>query len=421
MVLTLDRATEPARDLLHTVLGDAHREGIPTALVRPAGRDRHGMLEADVLVAATDRDRFEALLGDHGLRHRPARGRRPHRFHSGPCTASDGTLDWLKVDLVTDLAFGSHHELRADAGSACLDARDGETSARWQLDPADELTAHLHHRVIDRASIRDADLDHLASLAERAHGPGALVASTGLHRFGPGWWTGVVTAIQHGDRTALLHADQDYRDALTRQPRLAAGRRVTAAVARKLGRTVTPRQPLVALVGPDGAGKSTTARLVAERVHIPTCILYGGTYPAGTRQRSLPGGTAATVAGRLLATRAAIAWHRRRGRLVVLDRHPLQVRPGPDEHLPVRTRLRRHLLAATLPAPDLTVVLDVPLDVLAARRPEAAPEHLSKERERHLAGLGGGPTHVVVTDRPPTQVSDAVVELVWTHAVGSRS
>ena len=61
-----------------------------------------------------------------------------------------------------------------------------------------------------------------------------------------------------------------------------------------------------------------------------------------------------------------------------------------------RTRLRRALLARSLPAPDLVVVLDAPADVLVARRAEHPIEVIEAQRRRYRELAASLPDGVVL-------------------------
>lgn len=173
-------------------------------------------------------------------------------------------------------------------------------------------------------------------------------------------------------------------------------RRVSAA-----GRT---RQGLlVALLGPDGAGKTTLSTMLATDASLRAKRIYMGrntdarnlVLPAPAwliRQR--PGRSAAAPPmlrgiGRVLgfAHQLAETWlcyaaasvHQRRGGIVLFDRYTHD--PDPQAHARTRAvRFRRRLLHAGAPKPDLIIVLDVPADVLYARKGEHSPDVLNEMR-----------------------------------------
>lgn len=420
-----DHPRSPASRLLDELLGQAVENHLEVAVIRPPGRDGAGRLEADVLVAPKDRAAFEQLLVAGSLRHRPAWGRQPHRFFIAPVAdrLGDGPIDWLKIDCVSDLAFGSRHELRTWTGARCLAARTGPERADASLAPADELAALLLHVVLDRGTIRDQDLSRLAELAAHADEPGPMVRPTLTTILGNSWWPEVIGAARRRDADRLLAQAGSMRQALRGGHRGAVvWRRGSSSVLRHSTKALTAlygRGPLVAFVGPDGTGKTTLTKALVDHAGMPTRCFYGGTYPSTQKRSSVPGLTTARVVGRLLGTRAQIGWHRGRGRLVILDRHPLQARPiAQDTHLAAKARLRRQMIAATLPAPDLLVTLDAPAAVLHRRRPEHSVEQLDRDRRRHGAFVGREVgSHSLQADRPADTLLDEATLLIWSQAL----
>ncbi|CAN5431539.1 hypothetical protein BH10ACT1_BH10ACT1_22600 [soil metagenome] len=411
---------------LRAVLGvlDAHH--LDVALVRDPGRDGAGRLEADLLVRPSQRDAVELLLAAEGFRRRPGWGRQPHRFHLRPVTdPGHDQLDWLKVDLVTDLCYGPVHELSTGAADACLDARIREPFGARRLQPADELMALLLHGLLDRDQLRLDQRGALAALATPGLEPGVLAH----HLFGDAVdrrWQELLSAIQEGDWGTVLAARPQLRVELRDGRRIASTLRgFRNRTARRLAKPLTAvaaRGALVALVGPDGTGKSTLAGTIGDAVGLPTRVLYGGTHPAGTHTSRVPGATTARITLRLLATRALIAWHRGRGRLVVLDRHPLQVRPRAGSTLSARARARRRFLSITLPRPDLLLVLDAPASVLHRRRPEHTVEQLETARGLHVVlAVTRDRARILDATATPARVLHDAVQLIWSDALAPAS
>jgi len=185
----------------------------------------------------------------------------------------------------------------------------------------------------------------------------------------------------------------------------------------------------VALVGPDGAGKSTVAREVVRSLGPDARYLYMGVNlessgrmlpttrlalafkrargrgPRMTANWRAPQAGAAhgprlvreaRAAMRLLAWlaeewyRAAIAFaYRLRGHLVVFDRHfvydyyssHIERRPGQ----PLAVRLHGRLLDRFYPRPDFVVCLDAPAALLQERKREQSVESLEERRRDYLA------------------------------------
>jgi thymidylate kinase len=210
----------------------------------------------------------------------------------------------------------------------------------------------------------------------------------------------------------------------------------------------------VALIGCDGAGKTTVARTLERETDLPLHYLYMGV-SSDSSNRQLPTtklahrikrarGAAPDTAGpqppkpppgpasplkRLrrstrstlrLTNRLAEEWYRqliamwalRRGSIVVFDRHFVADYHAADMAAEQRTLARRvhgWLLLKTYPHPDLIVFLDAPAEVLFARKGEGTIASLTRRREEYMALRNEVEDFVVV---PATQPLGDVVEQV---------
>ena len=194
------------------------------------------------------------------------------------------------------------------------------------------------------------------------------------------------------------------------------------------GRSSRRRSGTVALVGPDGAGKTTIARRLHRELPIPTAYAYMGVNPesgnhllpttrlvAWARRRlrgaddvrragastgspaPRPGSMAGGLrAGARLANRLAeefyrqliAEWQTRRGRLVIFDRHyylDFHAADIADRDRPLHRRLHGAVLQHLYPKPDLVLYLDAPAATLLARKGEGTLESLERMRGQYLA------------------------------------
>ncbi|HHH11396.1 MAG TPA: hypothetical protein ENK23_04910 [Sorangium sp.] len=206
----------------------------------------------------------------------------------------------------------------------------------------------------------------------------------------------------------------------------------------------------VALLGPDGTGKSTVARACCKRLqhlftgthvqHLRPSVLPALQRLANPRQWGRPGGQMVVTdphgkpaAGGLSSLlRLAyysgdylvgyvprLYWPAVQGRLVMFDRYhpdlladPLRWRIG----LPT---LPRQLATRALPLPDLVVLLDGPAAMLHARKEELSPDEIARQLVVYRALVGRLSNGYVVSVEPaPELVVTAVCKLVVRRQAG---
>lgn len=215
----------------------------------------------------------------------------------------------------------------------------------------------------------------------------------------------------------------------------------------------------VALIGADGAGKSTICRQLAlerpaeiktiymginveaSNVALPTTRLYRwakirtghaenmGGPPDPTRRRrprnQLKRWVKGLKSGLLLLNRLADEWYRqlvawlyaRRGFIVVFDRHYYADYyaydiDGNDPDRPITSRIHGAILRRFYPKPTLTILLDAPAEILFARKQEGSTELIERRRQEYLH-MGGVLQHFVIVDADQPQ--DTVVRHVLAH------
>ncbi len=343
--------------------------------------------EIDLLVHPADLRRASTALSRAGFIRLVSWGHLPHRFF----IRYDAEADcWIKCDVVTSIAFGRPvHNLVTALGEPCLAGRQRQGAAFMPC-PEDELVTLLLHCILDKREFRHERKERVQQLRRLAMRETRLQEH--LSRYWPSvTWSTLAGRIDREEWAALLAFHDEITAQLRQNQRVfTVARSLRDRTLRRLGRCARlarPNAPSVALLAPDGAGKSTLVTALRDRFVAPVHSVYMGLYQGGSGRR---GGTRLPGAGlaRLLVTqwrRYLTARYRQAGgQLVLFDRY------GYDARLPTRgdagplRRLRRWLIAHACPPPDLVVILDAPGDVLFARKGEHSPALLEEQRQAYL-------------------------------------
>jgi thymidylate kinase len=105
-----------------------------------------------------------------------------------------------------------------------------------------------------------------------------------------------------------------------------------------------------------------------------------------------------------------------RGQLVLFDRYSFDAMLPPRRRVSRVGRLRRWLLARSVPRPHLTIILDAPGDLLYARKGEQTPAILETERRSYLTLTDRVPAAAVIDARQsPDEVRKAITIAIWSR------
>lgn len=370
--------------------------------------------DVDLLVSPRDIARLAPVLAAAGYAGAPAWGHGSHRFF---VAYAEGA--WIKLDVVTEVSFGPSQSLRTRAAPGCL-ARRRRVGVVNLLAPDDAFWCLLLHCLLDRGAVPPRHAERLLELAPAARSDGQLANEIRPYLPPPGWDSGrLVDHVrrQQWDPLALLgrrlHAG--WRRG---RPLAAARRRVGHRVLRKLAFLAplagSGRGRSVALLGLDGAGKSTLARSLRDSFYFPARSLYVPPTPRSVVRLPLPGLGLAERLLRLWGKSLAIGWHKARGRLVVLDRYVYDALLPPPPGYGLRARVNQWVLSRAAPAADLVVLLDVPAEVAHQRKREHTVAWMAERRRHYLELSRRLPRlRVVNAARAPEPVLWEVTALVW--------
>jgi len=394
--------------------------------------------DIDILVQEQSLEQFQLILEKFNFVRLPVWGYTPHLFFVMYDEASDR---WLKLDVVTAVIYGKPiPSLRTDLATGSL-SRRRRRGVVFVPAPEDELMTLLLHCLLDKGEFAPHRLQRIKELrheiADEAYFDELLRSIWAPNTT----WAQLGALIDSADWPALLAMRHPIARRLAHSQRLPAlARRLSGQALRKLDRVagmLQRRSLTVALLAPDGGGKTTLATELSKRFFLPSRYIYmGSNIEASTvglpttrwilsqsrrpsNMRRLPLWLIAR--GLRFPNNLLEQWYRyatsyyhiARGRLILFDRYAFDA-PGEGRKKSLKSRFRNWLLQAVAPKPDLVVFLDAPGEVLYARKGEHSPAILEQQRQHYL-GLQDQLPQMVVVDATNNadQVRRSVTSLIW--------
>jgi len=375
--------------------------GVRWCLLRPRESLAQPQGDVDVLVDPDGLERTRDTLTERGFVTVPLPG---PDLHAALYDEEAGRFVWMHVQPELRLA-GATIPAEAVLGGAAAD-RSREPGPGWLL------WILLLRALVEKGQLSGRHRRRVAALAaEWDGGPPELEELARRH----GIDTEAVAAAAAAKDWEALMAHSVHRPA----PPLSARARLARLPRRLWGlRRLRERRGLsVAVLGPDGAGKTTLIEGLDRSLPLPTTIQYmgltGGRLPRADRLR---------VPGLVLAARIAILWlrylraeaRRARGEIVLFDRYTLDGSVPSGMRLTLAGRISRRIQRRVCPMPDLVLLLDASGATMHGRKGEYEPEVLETWRAAYSRLRETVPVlRVIDAEQPAEAVRREAEALVW--------
>lgn len=384
---------------------------VPSTPAAPSG-------DVDVLVAPGDLSSLQDTAAELGFLALPGWESAPKVLLVGHDARSGR---WLLLDICTDISFHSPRSWRLDGVAEEVLARRCATAETVLPADGDAFWLLLLHCVLDKHSIPGHYRVRLNSLAPAGgeSNIGMAICALAGGRVTPDALLASARSQQWGE---LLALGQDLAAELKSRRTVhdgAAAARATIIAALRKPLLLRRRRGLsIALLGPDGVGKSTVAAQLQRSFPFGSHVLYMGLWKAAASNRGR--GRARTIVEvalrplRLWAHYLIGLYHQLRGHLVIFDRYVYEALLPPKPPLATLKRIYYWFLAHLIPRPATVVVLDAPGRVAYARKQESSPRELDRERRTYAALAERIPSLELVDAAAPADVVHAQISaLVW--------
>jgi thymidylate kinase len=382
-------------------------------VLRGLGPPRAPVGDVDILVAPESARQVDSALLSAGFARLAARGHGSHRFFVAYDTASD---TWFEIDVVTSVDFGPYQEFRTALAGPLL-ARRRQVARIPAPELGDGFWHLLLHELLKRGDVAARRRPVLRPLARHAGQDGPFPKLlTGIR---PGLPADLAAAVSRGDWAAAARLGRSLRSAWIRRDRLEV---VARRAGNRIARHLPPKRSglSLAVLGPDGAGKTTLTEALRATIPIPAQSVYLGIWRQARLEDHLHrifGARLAVRLVKLVGKAASIAYHRRLGRLVLLDRYTCDA-DLPSADLDVWGRISTRLVRHTNADPDVMILLDAPAELMYARKGEHSVDELELRRDAYLSMRGRFPQMAVVdAAQPPDEVRRQATAVLWSNWV----
>jgi hypothetical protein len=382
---------------------------LPSNLSAPTG-------DVDLLVAPADAGGLRKVASEVGFVALPGWDSPPDLIFIRYDRNSDR---WLVLDASTTVSF------RAPRSWHLPDAADQVLQRRQLVDgirvpaQADAFWLLLLHCLLDKHRVAEHHRARLRCLAvAAAESPLGEALSSAA---GPGFAVGdFLDAAAADDDQALIDlGDRLAQQLRRRRPVRERGRTVAAGVAGVLRKPLLVRRRRgvsLALLGPNGVGKSTAAVGLQRSLPFDVRIVYLGLWKVSAKPRGRV--AAALEVGarpfRIWLSYLTAQYHQLRGRVVVFDRYVYEAHLPASPPMLTAKRIYFWFLAHAVPRPRAAVVLDVPGDIAYGRKQENPPEELEAERRVYRALTSRVPfVEVIDASAEAATVRAEISSIVW--------
>lgn len=415
-------------NMLLSVLKHFEQENIQYCLIRDGDCPEQiaSKGEADLLIQNNQLQQVQEMLAQLGFVSLPNWGYAPHYFF---VIYDHVTGTWLKLDVVTEIVYGRPiRTLRTGLARSCLETRQ---RAENVFVPASEceLVMLLLHCLLDKGKFTSAHIQRLQALHAQVTDVSYIETLLARYWLSGMSWLQLAAYIDTGQWEKLLTMQKAVARRLTRgRYPMVWERKLRKRILRKINRWMFAARPpalTVALLAPDGAGKSTVTSTIEHSFYFPVHTIYMGLYQKGRGK-----GLNVPLPGVGILIKLVTQWwryavgryHQARRRLVLFDRYTYDALSPSERSLNWLKRGRRWLLAYSCPAPDLIIVLDAPGQVLYERKGEHDAALLEKQRQHYLSLRDHLPQLMVVdATQDAEQVCRTVTALIWKSYVDRQT